>query len=118
MLIRTVVAILIMILFGMAGNNLKQGEMRKAVSDQELINMLCIMDNALIQYYTSHGGELPDNLNEETLNMMKLGDYNWEKFTYVKDGKKYNLSVDMNDGTTKYSGISGKTLNDVQIQND
>lgn len=118
MLIRTIIAVMILIFLSMGTSGLKSEKVRQAISDQELEQVLCVVDSALIQYYSTHAGELPITLDENTLKNMGLGDYDLTNFNYQKDGKTYTLSVNLSTGIAKLSGMSGKSLGNVQPQND
>lgn len=118
MLIRTIIAVMILIFLSMGTNGLKSDKVKQAISDQELEQVLCIVDSALVQYYTTHAGELPVTLDENTLRNMGLEDYNLSNFNYQKIGKTFTLSVNLSTGIAKISGMSGKNLGNIQTQND
>lgn len=113
MLLRILIAIGVLLILSIGGNlNYKTG--KESLSDAELKNMLTVMDEALVNYYCNHSGNLPDKLDEATVKVLGLKNYDWQQFTYNKGSKNFTLNVKLSNGKLYPSVNSGKTLTKIE----
>ena len=112
MLIRVLIAMGLAIIL-CAGGNITPKNINDSLSDIDKKNMLIVMDEALVNYYCNHSGNLPDKLDEATVKVLGLKNYDWQQFTYSKGNKNFTLNVKLSNGKLYPSVNSGKVLGNV-----
>ncbi len=112
MLLRILIAIGVLMILSIGGN-LNYKTVKEGLSDAELKNMLIVMDEALVNYYCNHSGNLPYKLDEATVKVLGLKNYDWQQFTYSKGNKNFTLNVKLSNGKLYPSVNSGKVLGNV-----
>lgn len=116
MFIKTFLAIVIMII--MSATIMPSHFTKKNIDEKNIRSMAIILDNSIVNYYTSHNNHLPEEENgcvsQEALEKMGLSKYLFfkdsNKFHYVvNNDNTFTLTIMADNGsktyTTKHSGL-------------
>jgi len=112
MLIRTMVALCIMIICGTFSVVSNLPGLRNSINLYYAERMLDLIDEKIIEYYC-HNSELPANLSGEFLRITGLSGADTENIVYVRNrnGSSFSLSFVKEDGTVlRTSTNSGRNL--------
>lgn len=99
MFIKLIITLAIMLV--MAGPlPINSQSMKDSVSDKEIEIMATIIDRAVVSYYVSHAGLLPDRLDENVLLIMGLNHIDLSPFSYEKTGDNtFKLTARLTNST-------------------
>ena len=99
MFIKLIITLAIMLV--MAGPlPINSQSMKDSVSDKEIEIMATIIDRAVVSYYVSHTGVLPERLDENVLLIMGLNHIDMSPFSYEKvDDNTFELTARLTNST-------------------
>lgn len=89
---------------------------RNSVDDNSIKSMSVVMDTAILNYYKNHG-ELPSQIDDDTLYIMGLSSYNLTNFTYQKlTDRRFSLTATLSDNTIWRSSYSNTELPEIESE--
>ena len=99
MFIKLIITLAIMLV--MAGLlPINSQSMKDSVLDKEIEIMATIIDRAVVSYYVSHTGVLPERLDENVLLIMGLDNIDMSPFSYEKaDDNTFRLTARLSNST-------------------
>ena len=117
MLYRLLIALILIIILMSTGGLDSAGikSMKSSVVDKEIEATTAVLDKAIIAWYTSHGGEVPDALDKNVLVIMGLENADLSSFTYTKVAdNQFTLTAKLSDDSRINSPNSNKPLVEVE----
>ena len=103
-----------MLVFG--GSSGISPSFRKSVDDNNVKSMSVVLDTAILNYYRNHG-ELPAQIDDDTLYIMGLSTYDLTDFTYQKlSDRRYSLTAALSNNLIWRSSYSNIDLPEIESE--